>query len=211
MQNTKNPARAALGCAAALLIVATSAWANGEKCHKPYQLGGAWVCVQAGTAPDGTPTRIEFNTTCIPTDPEGRTFAFKTEWMTVGKDFEALEALFNAHPSEAVGTATMIDRDTCKFTWIWYDISNDRPAVIRAIFVLSGEVTFQGPDKLFADTTIKVYLTNSGVDIVAPVVGGPWPYGDADANHDLLPDNGAIPFVQQTLHGCVMNRVPLLP
>jgi hypothetical protein len=211
MQNTKNIRRAALGCAAALLIVTTSAWAGGERCHKPYQLGGAWVCFWAGTAQDGTPARIEFNATCAPLDAEGRSVAVKTEWMPVGKEFEALEALLNTHPSEAVGSATMIDRDTCKFTWIWYDISNDRPSVIRAIFVLSGEMTFQGPDKLIADTTIKVYLTNSGVEMVAPVVGGPWPYGDADANHDLLPDNGAVPFVQQAFPGAVMNRVPLLP
>jgi hypothetical protein len=211
MQSSKNILRTALGCAAALLLVSTTAWADNGKCNQANKLDGAWVVAWVGQASDGTPARIEFASNLIPTDPSGRTAGFQLEWLTVGKDFEALMGLLGIQGSKVVGRYEMTGHNTTKYTMIWYGVSKEFPGEIRAIYTLSGVMTFQGPDKLVDRSTIKVFLTNSGVARVAPVVGGPWPYGDADADHDLLPDAGAVPFVNLSFEGAMCKRVSFLP
>jgi hypothetical protein len=203
--------RAAAGCAVVLMIATTSAWANNDRCHQPYQLGGTFAGTWVGDASDGTKTRIEFTLVQAPLDSAGRTAAINVEWLSVGKDFENLWQLLGIEGSKVVGEMVMIDRDTARYTMIWYGISTGLPKEIRAIYTLSGKMDFKGPDKLVDRSTIRIYLTNTGVQRVAPVVGGPWPYGDADVDHDLLPDVGAVPFIEKSFEGALSKRVPLLP
>jgi hypothetical protein len=200
--------RAGLACAAAGMLAATAA-ANPWLCH--HRLGGAWVGAWVGQDSGGAPARIELAMIFAPLDPLGLTASIQLEWLTVGSDFENLNALLNGKRSQVVGQAMMVDRDSTRYTFIWYVVSQDNPEQIVAITTLSGHMDFDGPNKLVDQSTLRLYLTNAGVDRVAPLLeGNPWPYGDADADHDLLPDDGAIPFVAVPYIGALSKRVPLL-
>jgi hypothetical protein len=214
MKTENNIGRAALACLAALSIGAAGVWASGNGHHGgPHSFEGAWLGVWEGPSElFGGTTRIEWVSTMVPTDASGRALTLSFEWLTVGKDFEALMTILDYHSSTVVGRAERIDRDSATFTLIFYGVSNELPREIRGIFVMTGEMAFVGPNKIATTATLKLYLTNSGVDLVAPIVGGPWPYGDADADHDLLPDPGAVPF-NTTVYteGVISRRLPLLP
>jgi hypothetical protein len=80
----------------------------------------------------------------------------------------------------------------------------EAPGTVRAIYVLSGQMDFDGPNKLVDHSTIKIYLTNDAA------VGPPYTPPEADANHDLLPDDGAVPLLVKAFDGAFSRRVPLL-
>lgn len=216
MKSSNRVRRAAFGCAVVLMVATTSAWAGGGKCHQPGDFTGAWVGVWEGPSGlyPGTNTRIEWLWTTVPTDPSGRTCVMNVQWLTVGTDFEALWTILDAHNSQVAGRAEKVGHDTWRFTLIWYNLSNEHPREIVAIHVMSGETTLVGRNKQVTTATLKIYLTNSGVNRVAPVMpdGNPWPYGDADVDHDLLPDAGAVPFnTIQYSEGSLTKRVPMAP
>jgi hypothetical protein len=193
----------ALGCAAAMLIATTTAWANGNQCHEPYKLGGAWVGTWVGKDSTGADTRISWSHIHAPMDPARRTAAIKIQWHESTADLVGLNQALDFTSSEGVGEMAMVDRDTARYTIIWYGVANEPLRQIRAIYVLNGRWTFKGPNLAQSEETLKIYLTNDG----AAMLGVP----DADADHDLLPDATAVPIFACSFTGTTHRRVPILP
>jgi len=172
------------GFLAVLLIAAgaTVAWNN----EIQYKLGGAWV---------GGVQGIQWSAIYAPSDPAGRTATIQVQFPAFPAAIQAgLLAPFGADTlSVAVGEAAMTDRDTAKFTWVAYAVTDAHPPVIMAIFVVNGTMDFTGPDSAMTTETVRIYLPS------------------ADANHDGLPDPNAIPAATVPFPPGLNVRVPILP
>ncbi len=157
-------------------------------------LGGAWV----GQVPE---LGIQWCGIHAPFDSAGRRAAIKWQWVTVGPQFTALYAQFGGQGSEVVGELEMVNRNTAKYTEVWYiatpaDMQANPPvaSVVTGICLMKGTMHFTGPDTAYSNDTLLVYTA------------------DADKNHDGLPDADATPAMPpmvflKTQH----HRVPILP
>jgi hypothetical protein len=186
--------RAAAGCAVVLMIASTSAWANNDKCHKPYQLAGAWVGQSAG---------IGFAGVLVPLDPEGRTAVWNCEWVTLSPQFRAIQAQLGVgYVGTVVGEMKMTGRNTAALSFIWHNADTSGTKVLM-ILTLQGTLQFTRHDAAVADTVLSMYLTGPA----AAALG----VEDADKDGDLLPDEGAVPFKVIPFPGIPFKRVPALP
>ena len=172
------------GFLAVLLLAAVATLAGMNQ--RQYQLGGSFV---------GGVQGIQWSAVYAPLDPAGRTATLQIQFPAYPAAIQAgLLAPFGADTlSLAVGEAAMTDRDTAKFTWVAYAVTDAHPPVIKAIWVVNGTWDITGPDSAMTTETVRIYLP------------------DADANHDGLPDSGATPLAEVPFPPGLNVRVPLLP
>jgi len=189
MFSKRNIALTTLAAAAGtLLILSQTAFSN--RCHS---LGGAWV----GQVPD---LGIQWCGIHAPLDPDGRKAAIKWQWVTVGPQFTALFAQFGGQASEVVGELEMVNRNTARYTEVWYIVTPanlqavpPQPAVVTGICVMKGTWRYTGSDTATTEDTLLVYTA------------------EADADHDGMPDANAVPVIPPTsFSGTLHYRVPIL-
>lgn len=169
--------------AAALLVLTQAAWS--DRHHEPKRLGGSFV--------GGLPG-IQWFSIDTPLDPEGRTATIQITFPFWPEDMQdSLLAPFGADTlSIGAGEKAMIDRDTAKFTWVAYAVTDAHPPVIKAIFVANGTWDITGPDSAMSTETVNIYLPS------------------ADGNHDGLPDSTATPVASVPFPPGLNLRVPIL-
>ena len=184
MITRKNIIIGALTAAAAALLVVTQTAASDPN-YGQKKLGGAWVGGVGG---------IQWSAVYAPLDPAGRTATLQIQFPGYPAAIQAgLLAPFGADTvSVGVGEAAMTDRDTAKFTWVAYAVTDAHPPVIMAIFVVNGTMDFTGPDSAMTTETVRIYLP------------------DADANHDGLPDSYDSPLATVPFPPGLNVRVPIL-
>ena len=172
------------GFLAVLLIAAGATVAGMNPRH--YRLGGAWV---------GGVQGIQWSAIYAPLDPAGRTATLQIQFPAYPAAIQAgLLAPFGADTlSLAVGEAAMTDRDTAKFTWVAYAVTDAHPPVIMAIWVVNGTMDFTGPDSAMSTETLRIYAPES------------------DVNHDGLPDSYDSPLATVPFPPGLNVRVPILP
>ena len=168
---------------AAFLVVTQTAWTNQH--HGPKRLGGSFV--------GGLPG-IQWFSIDTPLDPEGRTATIQITFPFWPEDMQdSLLAPFGADTlSVGVGEKAMVGRNTAKFTWVAYAVTDAHPPVIKAIFVANGTWDITGPDSAMSTETVNIY----------------WP--SADGNHDGLPDSNATPAASVPFPAGLNVRVPIL-
>ena len=169
----------------AVLLIAVGATVGGTN-HRHYQLGGAWV---------GQVQGIQWSAIHTPLDPAGQTAAIQIQFPTYPDALQAgLLTTFGADTlSVGVGELAMTDRDTAKFTWVAYAVTDAHPPVIKAIWLVNGTWDITGQDSAMSTETLRIY---------AP---------DADANHDGLPDSNATPLATVPFPPGLNVRVSILP
>jgi hypothetical protein len=157
---------AVCAAAAVLLVVATQGgWSN-----RGYQLGGTFI----GNSGD------LWSAVHIPLDPAGQTASIRINSLGTS-GWAALLPLFGANTvGESVGEMAMISRDTARTTTVGYvqNLKSDNTLEIKAIYVMTGTVTFTGPDGVVINITMKIYDAATG-----------------DRNKDGFPDEGAVPML----------------
>ena len=172
------------GFLAVLLIAAgaTVGWMN----RRHYQLGGSFVGGVQGIQ------WIEIET---PLDPDGRTAAIQIQFPTYPDAIQdGLLTPFGADTlSVGAGEMAMTDRDSARFTWVAYAVTDTHPPVIKAIWVVSGIRDITGPDTAMTTETLRIY---------SPL---------ADANHDGFPDSYDSPLATVPFPPGQAVRVPILP
>jgi hypothetical protein len=166
--------------AAALLVVTQSAWSNHH-----YRLGGAWV----GSVPGAESWVV----TQSPMDPEGQTANVQIQWIASEAFAGVLESLGADSFSLAVGEHEMINRDTSKYTVMWFALKQGNPSEIKGTFVLSGKWHYVNQDNVISHETLAFYNPAK----TDPVTGLPLP--------NVAPDF-AMPSGPTAHH-----RVPILP
>ncbi|MBI3850214.1 MAG: hypothetical protein HY298_07980 [Verrucomicrobia bacterium] len=172
------------GFLAVLLIGAgaTVGWMN-QRC---YQLGGSFVGGVQGIQ------WIEIET---PLDLYGQKATLQIQFPTWPAELQAaLLTPFGADTlSVGAGEMAMTDRDTAKFTWVAYAVTDAHPQVIKAIWLVNGTREITGPNSAMSAETLRIY---------AP---------EADGNHDGLPDSTAMPLATVPFPPGLSVRVPILP
>ena len=169
----------------AMLLVAAGATVAGMN-QRRYQLGGSFVGGVQGIQ------WIEIET---PLDPNGRTATIQIQFPTYPDAIQAgLLTPFGADTlSVGAGEMVMTDRDTAKFTWIAYAVTDTHPPVVKAIWVVNGTRDITGPDTAMSTETLRIY---------SPL---------ADANHDGFPDSYDSPLATVPFPPGQTIRVPILP
>ncbi len=113
-----------------------------------YRFGGAWVGGHAG---------FMYNLLQIPTDPAGKTEAFRVEPLAWGADIAGLLSAFGADKlTDAVGEGQMISQDTARWTCFAYAQASAIPAV-TAVAVYTGTFKFLSPDTAEVTYTVQIY------------------------------------------------------
>lgn len=172
-------------------VVATAGLSLAWMLPTQYQLGGAFI---------GSGGGIVWSAFQIPLDSAGRTAAVRVTPFNWGPDMAALLASFGADTfTESAGQARMTTRDTAKGVWVGCGTKQGNPPLICLLYVMSGTVTYTGPDTIVVQFTFDVYPGP------ANALGLP----NADADGDGYPDPGTTPalsFPGQTATG---KRVPM--
>ena len=179
------------GFLAVLLIAAGATVAGMNQRH--HQLGGSFVGgVQVGADENA---RIQWSVIETPLDPDGRTATLQIQFPTWPDALQAgLLTPFGADTlSVGAGEMAITDRDTAKFTWVAYAVTDAHPPVIKAIWVVNGTWDITGPDTAMSTETLRIY---------SPLT---------DANHDGFPDSYDSPLATVPFPPGQAIRVPILP
>jgi hypothetical protein len=169
--------------AGAAIIVTQTASSKGQA----YRLEGAWTL----SSEDGMLACLNLT----PSDPSGHEATAQVHWVSAG---QTGALLLGAHEADALSdtalVARMINRNTARYTDVYYALQTGVPNEIKGIAICRGTWTFAGPDRLVLSGTTSCYLPSR------------------DANGDGLPDDlENPPDVGPFPHLLVGTRIPMLP
>ena len=152
--------------AAIAAVAATVAWSSDSQVLA--KLEGAWI----GNTDNGIRGLAIF----CPSDPSGRTAAFRYQMVVPPENLAALGV--DAFTDE-IGESVVTGPTTGKYNGIWYGLVGGR---IVTIFLDNSSFTLVSRTQLTIDHTVSVYLAA------------------ADADHDGYPDPGSTPVAVLTAH-----------
>ncbi len=133
----------------AVLLLAVGAFFVGMS-PRHGKLGGAWL---------GGVLGIKWTVIHTPLDPIGRTATLQIQFPTWPAEMqtELLDKYGAQTLSSGVGEMAMRDSNTAKFTWVAYAVTDEHPAVIKAIWVVTGTWDFTGVDMAMSRETLNIY------------------------------------------------------
>lgn len=177
--------QAVLACALIATVVVLVGWSNNPTAR--VRLGGVWVGELAG---------IQWTSTHIPLDADGKTAVSILEWSAINADFLALGARFGADRfSQVSGTFELISKDTAKYMLVWYGLKSGSgtatPPVgdeVKTINIMAGTWHYTGRDTAESTETYTAYLATPG--------------------HTLLPAPDAQPVFSMTFPMHPQFRIP---
>jgi hypothetical protein len=169
---------ALLVCAAAavaLLVCNTQVQSQPQSAH--IRLGGTFV----GNGASGL-----WTSTAAPLDPAGQKSTVRIYGVAMPGFVPLMAALQADTFTEMVGQQELVSQKTAKYRVIGYPTQGP---TIKAIFEMTGLITFETQNKCFVTYTLNVF---------APT---------ADANQDGLPDPGSTPIIPPIEGGDYAKRV----